>query len=74
MIDDHPMRARRDDLKKTIGNVSEQSGCDPASISRYERGIEVPRITAVPGLCRAYEAEVETVVSWFVQAPRRCAL
>ncbi len=61
------LRKLRDAAQLTQAELARRAGLHPMQISKYERGIDVPKFTTVCALANA----LGVVVSAFIPAPER---
>ena len=60
------LRVRRKELKLTLQDVADRAGFSVGFISQIERGITVPSLVSLVGVCRALNLEIGT----FFQQPK----
>jgi len=60
------LRVRRKELKLTLQEVADKAGFSVGFISQIERGITVPSLVSLVGVCRALNLEIGT----FFQQPK----
>lgn len=60
------LRVRRKELKLTLQEVADKAGFSVGFISQIERGITVPSLVSLVGVCRALNVEIGT----FFQQPK----
>ncbi|MGV3553580.1 helix-turn-helix domain-containing protein [Rhizobium sp.] len=60
------LRHRRKELKFTLQDVADKAGFSVGFISQIERGITVPSLVSLVGVCRALDVDIST----FFQQPK----